>query len=63
MSTNTKEYQSAYRARNKVQLDPVTCAVCGKDFQPVRKSRKTCSDNCRQKLWYDTNRKKRSAIL
>lgn len=37
--------------RNRRSVPPiVNCAVCGEQFQPQRKTRKTCSDKCRKAL-------------
>jgi hypothetical protein len=54
----SKEYMAAYRARNKVQPDPVICVICKKEFQPKRSSAITCSNNCRQRKWYNERKSK-----
>ena len=41
--------QRARRAKSKVS--EVTCQVCGQTFTPKRSDAKTCSPNCRQKLY------------
>lgn len=37
-------------ARKKKQLDPINCEVCGKEFIPADKRRRTCSRSCGGKL-------------
>jgi len=48
-------YNLAYKQRQKVQLEEIACANCGKMFLPSRKDTKTCSPEC----YKETKRKPR----
>lgn len=39
-----------YWRNRRIPPQPIQCAVCGLEFTPKRKTRKTCSDKCRKAL-------------
>jgi hypothetical protein len=39
--------QAAYRARHRVEIQPIDCAWCSESFIPIRSTAQYCSGACR----------------